>query len=139
MTVQDQAISTRRATDRETDPGNGLARLFGALVRPASALEAAIDPYRTFLEALAVAVYTTDADGRITYFNEAAVEFWGRRPEIGEEWCGSLRLFNVDGRPLAHAECPMAIALKENREVRGWTAIAERPDGGRVAFQPYPT
>ena len=32
----------------------------------------------------------------------------------------------------------MAIALKENREVRGWTALAERPDGRRVAFQPYP-
>jgi PAS domain S-box-containing protein len=95
--------------------------------------------YRAFLEALGVAVYTTDADGAITYFNEAAAELWGRRPELGEEWCGSLRMFWSDGRPLAHGDCPMAIALREGRAVRGFTAIAERPDGSRVDFQPYPT
>ena len=33
----------------------------------------------------------------------------------------------------------MAIALKENRPVRGYEAIAERPDGTRVSFVPYPT
>ena len=96
-------------------------------------------PYREFLEALGVAVYTTDAEGRITFFNEAAAELWGRRPELGEEWCGSFRLFWSDGSPLAHGDCPMAIALKEGRAVRGFTAIAERPDGSRVDFQPYPT
>ena len=97
------------------------------------------DRYREFLEGLGVAVYTTDADGRITFFNEAAAELWGRRPELGEEWCGSFRLFWSDGSPLAHGDCPMAIALKEGRAVRGFTAIAERPDGSRVDFQPYPT
>jgi PAS domain S-box-containing protein len=139
MTVHSEALVTDRAPDTRSDPGSGLARLISSLVRPSAATEVAVDPYRTFLEALGVAVYTTDAEGRITYFNEAAVKFWGRRPSLGEEWCGSLRLFHVDGRPLAHGECPMAIALKENREVRGWTALAERPDGRRVAFQPYPT
>ncbi len=97
------------------------------------------DRYRAFLEALGVAVYTTDADGRITFYNEAAAELWGRRPELGEEWCGSFRLFWTDGTPLAHGDCPMAIALKEGRSVRGFTAIAERQDGSRVDFQPYPT
>ena len=121
------------------DPGAGLARLFGALGRSIPSLDVAAEPYRTFLEALAVAVYTTDADGRITFFNEAAVQFWGRRPELGEEWCGSLRLQELDGRPMAHADCPMAIALKENRPVRGAAAKAERPDGRIVAFEPYPT
>ena len=33
----------------------------------------------------------------------------------------------------------MAVALKENRPVRGVEAIAERPDGTRVPFIPYPT
>jgi PAS domain S-box-containing protein len=97
------------------------------------------DRYREFLEALGVAVYTTDVHGKITFFNEAAAELWGRRPELGEEWCGSVRLFWSDGSPLAHGDCPMAIALKEGRAVRGFTAIAERPDGSRVDFQPYPT
>ena len=95
--------------------------------------------YRAFLEALGVAVYTTDAAGGITYFNEAAAELWGRRPALGEEWCGSFRLFWTDGTPMQHGECPMAIALHEGRAVRGFTAIAERPDGSRVDFQPYPT
>ena len=95
--------------------------------------------YRQFLEALGVAVYTTDAEGRITFFNEAAADFWGRRPEIGEEWCGSWKLFWPDGRPMRHDECPMAIALKEARSVRGIEGVAERPDGTRAAFVPYPT
>jgi PAS domain S-box-containing protein len=95
--------------------------------------------YRQFLEALGVAVYTTDAEGHITFFNEAAADLWGRRPEIGEEWCGSWKLFWPDGRPMAHHECPMAIALKEGRSVRGYEGVAERPDGTRAAFVPYPT
>ena len=96
-------------------------------------------PYRELLQALGVAVYTTDAAGRITFFNDAAAEFWGRRPELGEEWCGSWRLYWSDGTPLAHGDCPMAICLKEDRVVRGYDAIAERPDGTRVHFVPYPT
>ena len=95
--------------------------------------------YRQFLEALGVAVYTTDAAGHITFFNEAAADFWGRRPELGEEWCGSWKLYWPDGRPMAHDECPMAITLKEGRSVRGYEAVAERPDGTRAAFMPYPT
>ncbi|MEO8229832.1 MAG: ATP-binding protein [Chloroflexota bacterium] len=95
--------------------------------------------YDHFVDALGVALYTTDAAGRITYYNDAAARLWGRCPEIGEEWCGSWRLYWPDGRPMRHDECPMAIALREGRPVRGWTAIAERPDGSRVDFQPYPT
>src|SRR4029078_1898712 len=34
---------------------------------------------------------------------------------------------------------PMALALKEKRPIRGMEAIAERPDGTRVSFIPYPT
>ncbi len=95
--------------------------------------------YRQFLEALGVATYTTDADGRITFFNAAAADFWGRSPELGEEWCGSLRLLHTDGSPMRHDECPMAIALKEQRVVRGGEAIAVRPDGARVRIMAYPS
>jgi PAS domain S-box-containing protein len=96
--------------------------------------------YHGLLEALPTAVYTTDAAGRITFYNEAAAEFWGCRPLIGSaEWCGSWRLYRTDGTPLQHDECPMAIALKERRPVRGAEAVAERPDGTRVPFMPFPT
>jgi PAS domain S-box-containing protein len=92
------------------------------------------------LELLPVAVYMTDAEGRLTYYNQAAADLWGFRPEPGTaRWCGSWRLYRPDGRPLAHEDCPMAIALKEGRPVRGVEAIAERPDGTKVPFVPYPT
>jgi len=94
---------------------------------------------RDILEALPAAVYQTDAQGRITFYNKAAVEMSGRTPREGDHWCVTWRLYHADGRPLAHEDCPMAIALKENRAVRGAEAIAERPDGSRVPFIPFPT
>src|SRR5580704_8832411 len=96
--------------------------------------------FRELLEALPAAVYTIDAEGRITFFNQAAVDLWGCRPELGKsEWCGSWRLYWPDGRPMRHDECPMAVALKEGRPIRGAEAAAERPDGTRVPFLAYPT
>ena len=96
--------------------------------------------FRDLLDALPVAIYTTDAAGRITFSNQAAAEFAGRRPEIGsDEWCVTWRLYWPDGRPMAHDECPMARALKEDRPIRGGGAVAERPDGTRVPFMAYPT
>ena len=96
--------------------------------------------FRGLLDALPAAIYTTDADGRITSYNQAAVEFSGRTPEIGSDrWCVTWRLYWPDGRPMAHGECPMAMALKEDRPIRGGEAIAERPDGTRVPFLAYPT
>ena len=96
--------------------------------------------FRQLLEALPAAVYTTDAQGRITFYNQAAVEFSGRKPELGSDrWCVSWRLYWPDGRPMAHGECPMAVALTEDRPVNGVEAIAERPDGTRIHFLPFPT
>ncbi|AYM66085.1 PAS domain S-box protein [Agrobacterium fabrum] len=98
------------------------------------------DEMRQILEALPAAVYTTDAHGKITYFNRAAVEQAGREPAIGQdEWCVTFRLFTADGQPLPHHECPMAIALKEKRPVRGVEAMAQRPDGSMFPFLPFPT
>ncbi|WP_370434483.1 PAS domain S-box protein [Microvirga sp. TS319] len=95
---------------------------------------------RELLDALPAAIYTTDADGRITYYNQAAVAFSGRTPTLGsDEWCVTWRLFTPDGTPLPHDQCPMAVALKEGRPIRGEEAIAERPDGTRVPFIPFPT
>ncbi|MGO4839560.1 PAS domain-containing protein, partial [Rhizobiaceae sp. 2RAB30] len=42
---------------------------------------------KDLLAAIPAAIYTTDAGGKITYFNEAAVELSGRVPQIGtDEW-----------------------------------------------------
>jgi len=91
------------------------------------------------LEALPVAVYITDAEGRITFYNQAAADLWGHRPKLGTDfWCGSWRLYWPDGAPMAHHECPMATAIKEGRPIRDIEAVLERPDGARVPFRPYP-
>jgi PAS domain S-box-containing protein len=96
--------------------------------------------FREMVDALPAAVYTTDAEGRITHFNHAAAAFAGRAPKLGtDEWCVTWKLYHPDGTPMPHDQCPMAIALKEGRVVRGAEAIAERPDGTRVWFTPYPT
>lgn len=107
-----------------------------------SALAAVDDEtvFRTELDKIRAPAYTADAEGRITYWNQACVDFAGREPQLGEDrWCVTWRLFTLDGERLPHDQCPMAIAIKEKRSIRSEIAIAMRPDGSRVAFRPYPT
>jgi PAS domain S-box-containing protein len=95
---------------------------------------------RRVLDALPAAVYATDAVGRITYYNQAAADLAGRRPELGkDEWCVTWRLYSPDGTPMPHDQSPMAMVLRENRPIRDVEAILERPDGTRVPFRAYPT
>lgn len=96
--------------------------------------------FHDLLGALPAAIYTTDPNGKITYFNQAASDLWGCSPVCGSTaWCGSWRLYFPDGAPMRHDECPMMLALREKRPLRGLEAIAERPDGSRVPFLAYPT
>jgi PAS domain-containing protein len=92
------------------------------------------------LARLTAPIYVTDAEGWITYYNPACIDFAGRTPTLGEDrWCVTWKLYGTDGIFLPHDQCPMAVAIKEKREVRGVVALAERPDGTRVTFNPYPT
>ena len=62
-----------------------------------------------------------------------------RRGDVDQEVEGSGELaLGVEQRRRIGLEGDPA-AIKERRSIRGVTAIAERPDGRRVAFQPYPT
>jgi PAS domain S-box-containing protein len=96
--------------------------------------------YRDLLDVFPAAVYATDANGRVIFFNQAAEELAGRTPDLGrDQWCVSWRLYTPSGEALALDECPMALALKEGRAVRGVEIIAERPNGERVPVMPFPT
>lgn len=76
------------------------------------------------------AIYTTDAAGHITFYNEAAAELWGRRPERKSKFCGAWKLYWNDGRPLPHDECPMAMVLKGGQVMGGLEAV--------TGWHPYP-
>ncbi|HET9825270.1 MAG TPA: PAS domain S-box protein, partial [Chitinophagaceae bacterium] len=104
-------------------------------------LEESEHRYRRLIENLPAAVYTTDKDGFITMYNTAAVELWGRHPEIGREmWCGSWKIYELDGTTILPLnKCPIAIALAEKRKVIITDPlVVERPDGSRRFFIPYP-
>jgi PAS domain-containing protein len=113
---------------------------------PEQILEAALtalstdDDWRSALDALPAPIYTTGNDGAVTYWNQACVGFAGREPQLGSDrWCVTWQLYTTIGEPLRHQDCPMAQAIRQQRPVRDIVAIAERPDGSRRAFRPYPT
>jgi PAS domain-containing protein len=130
----------RLVTEYNKALASGEARPISAIPCDGAEASSCEQTFRKLLDAFPAPVYTTDAAGRITFYNEAAVQFAGRRAQLGtDQWCVTWRLYWPDGTPLPHDECPMAIALKEDRAVRGTQAVAERLDGTRVPFIPHPT
>lgn len=92
------------------------------------------------LDGLPAAIYLTDTEGVITHYNRACIAFAGRTPRVGQDsWCVTWKLYTEDGAHLPHDRCPMAVAVREQRTVRGVQAVAERPDGSHVDFRPHPT
>ena len=89
------------------------------------------------LEALPAAIYTTDAAGRITFYNQAAADLWGCRPELtringaAPGACTgrtARRCRTISARWPSH--------LKEERPVRSGEARPRAADGTRVPFSP---
>ena len=103
-------------------------------------LHASEREFRKLLGALPAAIYVTDAVGRITYCNQAAIDLWGAKPRFGEDqWSDLCRFYHSDGRSMALEDCPSEIALHQGGVVRNVEAILERPDGTRIPIMPYPT
>jgi PAS domain S-box-containing protein len=95
--------------------------------------------YRQLADHLPEAVYSCDNQGVVIDFNPAAVTLWGRAPEVGAEyWCGSHAMYTREGVALRHDECPMAVAIREQREVGRVEAVVERPDGERRYVLAHP-
>ncbi|MCS3802296.1 PAS domain S-box protein [Niastella sp. OAS944] len=104
-----------------------------------AALRDSESKYRQLIHILETPLYTTDTEGRITLYNKAAAELWGREPVIGKDlWCGSFQILNVDGSDMPLDTCPMAICLKEKRPVYGEEILVVRPDGSIRNVAPHP-
>ncbi len=89
---------------------------------------------RHLIDALPAAAYTCDNSGLITYYNQAAVDFWGRKPELNsptDRFCGSFKLFSIEGVSIPHDECWMAVALRDSRIIHGKEVVVECEDGSR--------
>lgn len=96
--------------------------------------------FHPLLAKLPAAAYTCDAEGLITYFNERAVELWGRQPKLNDpvdRFCGSFRLFTPSGEPIPHRECWMALALKNAKAYNEQEIAIERLDGSRRIVLAY--
>lgn len=88
--------------------------------------------FNQIIHQLPGAIFICDKAGRIIYFTNDAADLWGYKPEIGKKkWCGSYKLFHLDGQPLDPEYTPMAIAIKEMLPVHAHEMIMERPDGIR--------
>src|SRR5580658_8769096 len=106
--------------------GDGSAE-FSPINADITMLEPGDEHYRQLVQCLPAAVYVCDMQGRVKLFNEAAAELWGRRPVVGRDlWCGSLRIYSLDGTPLSLENCPMAVTLRERRDVSGYEVLIER-------------
>jgi len=90
------------------------------------------------IQTLPVAMYTINKKGYIDLYNEAATQLWGRKPELGKDrWCGAYKLSTLEGIPIAHHHCPMAMAFKEGRSLREEIYMI-REDGEKRHVIVYP-
>src|SRR6202521_3232439 len=95
---------------------------FGRRRQGESVLHETGSQFYSLLDKLPAAAYTCDTSGLITYFNQHAVQLWGRAPKLNDtvdRFCGSFTLFSADGTPIAHDQCWMAKALQTGKEFNG--------------------
>ena len=70
---------------------------------------------RALLDALPVAVYTTNTAGIIDFYNEAAAVLWGQRPDLTDDMAlGNWRIFWPDGRVFPYNCSPLDLAYPKN-------------------------
>lgn len=104
------------------------------------ALAAGAEMFVGMMESLPAAIYTTDKDGFLSYYNKAASDLWGYEPEIAvDRWCGMAKLFRPDGALIPHEESPMALAVGTASSLQSIEVIGERTDGVRVPVTMSPT
>jgi PAS domain S-box-containing protein len=108
---------------------------FAGLNRADEVLRQIEDRFRRLVEVMPFAVYVCDGSGVIQSYNDRAVELWGRQPQSGdlaERYCGSLRLYSLDGKMVPHQESKMAEVLRTGIEARDLEVVIERPDRSRL-------
>jgi len=119
---------------------HGLQNELAQRLQAEQALSASERRYRTLIDTLPIAAYTTDVDGHVTLYNDAAAKLWGRRPHLGlDYWGNGWEFYGLDGQQLMPAQCPLLTATREARPLSGEEFIAIRPDQRRLSIVAYLT
>ncbi|MFT3867511.1 MAG: PAS domain S-box protein [Nibricoccus sp.] len=95
--------------------------------------------HRELVRALPIAAYMCDVRGKITLYNDAALNLWGRAPEVGIESIDQvMKISRVDGSPLPNKATTVADPAHPGNLPEGEEILIERPDGTRRSVMPYP-
>jgi PAS domain S-box-containing protein len=99
-------------------------------------LQESEEKFHLLTKLLPAAVFCTDKDGLITFYNEKAVELWGRKPRLHDPteltFYGPWKMYDTAGDPLPPEECPMSKALGGKKSLRNYEIFIELPDGTRI-------
>ena len=100
------------------------------------ALRQSEERFRAMFDRGPLAIYSVDASGVLQEFNAVAAQLWGREPkrgDINERFCGSYKVFSLDGTPLALPLSAITTVLEGRLpEARDVEVLIERPDGSRI-------
>jgi PAS domain S-box-containing protein len=128
-------ISKRESVEKEHPDG----LLADERKRLLEALREGEHRYRQLIQSLPIAFYIYDPEGRITLYNEAAANLWGREPDTTKElWSGAWKLYSPDGKLISPEQSPMAMAIREGNPLQDEEIIIERPDGVKLNVLAYP-
>ncbi|MFZ6052491.1 PAS domain S-box protein [Halocola ammonii] len=82
------------------------------------------------LEEIPLAVYICNRQGKITFYNSAALHLWGRTPDLDSEyWSGAYREFDIEGSEITVAQHQKWSSFEDNRAFRALEMEIERPSG----------
>ena len=94
----------------------------------------------SIFDELPLAVYLTEKDGCISYYNRAYAAFVRRRPLIGQDqrWL-AWKCHSAEGKIDLNDQCQMAVCIQNEQAVRGVKSTADRADGTCMEFLSFPT
>jgi PAS domain S-box-containing protein len=73
---------------------------------------------KQLLNGMPIAVYTTDKEGKILFYNHAAVKLWGREPNLNEcKWTGAIEVYDKKGRKVLEEDLPVRKSILEKKEI----------------------